>query len=645
MNTRVDGEELDRALVAMAPDALLVVDAHGLVVRANPSAARLFGRAATSLVGERIEVLIPDAAPFRHPQHAERYGHEPHTESPGFALIGRRRDGSTFPAEISLAALGEGEAVLVCVAVHDISDRVNLEASFEGILDAAPDAIVAVDRGGIIKIVNRNAEQLFGYDRAELIGENIERLVPERSREAHPGQRADYALDPRPRHLPSGMSLNALRKDGSEFPVDIALSSIETPDGLLISAAVRDMTERVDAEHERAVIVEGLHRAKLMQVQRLETVGQLAGGIAHDFNNQLAVILNYADFVHEKLPEGELRRDVEEIQKAATQAADLTRQLLIFSRREVTKQVLLNLNDVLTGVESMLRRSLGATVKVSMALAPDLPSILADPGQLEQVILNLAVNARDAMPDGGDLILETSEVELDDVYAEAFPTVLPGLYLRLAISDTGTGMTPAVLARAFEPLFTTKPAGQGTGLGLATVYGSVTQAGGHVRIHSEVGHGTHVSIDLPAINEPAALAKRPKPAAPAAGNGETVLMVEDDAAVLLAALRVLRASGYVVVARSNAADALLLLRERARRFDVLVTAVVLSDTSGVQLGRQALALRPELCILYLSGYSQEVVARQGAMEPGTILLQKPFTRAQLLDAMRQTITGERPSDA
>ena len=285
-------------------------------------------------------------------------------------------------------------------------------------------------------------------------------------------------------------------------------------------------------------------------------------------------------------------------------------------------------------------------MKVRTSLAPDLPSILADRGQLEQVILNLAVNARDAMPNGGELVLETSEIDLDDVYAEAFPTVIPGPYVRLAVSDNGVGMTPAVLARAFEPLFTTKAPGRGTGLGLATVYGTITQAGGHVRIHSEVGYGTHVSIDLPAIDQPAAQTERVRePAAPPIGHGERVLVVEDDAGVLLAALRVLRASGYSVVARSNAADALKLLRERLRQIDVLVTAVVLSDTSGVQLGREALALRPDLCVLYLSGYSQEVVARQGAIAPGSILLQKPFTRAHLLAAMRQTITGERPPDA
>lgn len=647
MSIRVDDEELDRALVAMAPDALLVVDARGLIVLANASAETLFGYGHAQLIDQPIDRLIPNATPFRHPHHIERYVAEPQDESPGIALLARRHDGSTFPAEVTVTTIDLGEAgALVCTAVRDISDRVTLEAQFASLLDATPDAIIAADRDGVIRIVNRNAELLFGFDRAELLGETVERLVPTLAREMHVVKRDAYALDPRPRRMASGRALSAVRKDGTEFPVDVALSSIETRDGPLISAAVRDMTERVDAEHERALIVEGLHRARLIQMQRLETVGQLAGGIAHDFNNQLAVILNYAEFVHEKLPDGELRHDVEEIQRAATHAADLTRQLLIFARREVTKQTLLDLNGVVGSIEDVLHKTIGPTVKVRTSLAPDLPSILADRGQLEQVILNLAVNARDAMPDGGELVVETSEIELDDVYAEAFPTVLPGRYVRLAISDTGTGMTPAVLARAFEPLFTTKPAGRGTGLGLATVYGTITQAGGHVRIHSEVGHGTHVSIDLPAVDQPASQTERVRePAAPPVGHGETVLVVEDDAGVLLAALRVLRASGYIVVARSNAADALKLLRERLRQIDVLVTSVVLSDTSGVQLGREALALRPDLCILYLSGYSQEVVARQGPMEPGSILLQKPFTRAHLLKAMHDTITGEREPDA
>ena len=647
MSTRVGDGGLQRALVEMAPDALLVVDAQGLIVLANPSAVSLFGYRDAQLIGERIDSLIPNAAPFRHPHHTERYVAEPQVESPGIALLARRRDGSTFPADVAVSTVDDDEGgVLVCTAVRDISDRVNLEAQFASLLDATPDAIVAVDRNGLIKVVNRNAELLFGFDRAELIGEKIERLVPLRARAAHPAQRDAYALDPRPRHMPSGIELMAVRKDGTEFPVDISLSSIETREGLLISAAVRDMTERVDAEHERALIVDGLHRARLIQMQRLETVGRLAGGIAHDFNNQLAVILNYADFVHEKLPDGDLRHDVEEIQRAATHAADLTRQLLIFARREVTEHVLLEMNEVVAGIEEVLRRTLGVTVKVRTVLAPGLPSIRADRGQLEQVILNLAVNAQDAMPDGGELVLETCEIELDDVYAEAFPTVLPGRYVRLAVSDNGTGMTPEVLARAFEPLFTTKPAGRGTGLGLATTYGTVTQAGGHARIYSELGHGTLVEVDLPATDEPAAEAERVSaPAVPAVGRGETVLIVEDDAAVLLAALRVLRANGYIAVARSNAADALRLLREGWRHIDVLMTDVVLADMSGVQLGREAVALRPGLRVLYVSGYSQEVIARQGAMEPGSILLQKPFTRAHLLRAMRQTITGERPPRA
>src|SRR5258708_7096319 len=313
-----------------------------------------------------------------------------------------------------------------------------------------------------------------------------------------------------------GEALNrsAVRKDGTEFPVDIALSSIETSEGLLVSAAIRDITARIAAERERQLITEELHAARLRQGQRVETVGQLAGGIAHDFNSLLAVILNYADFLAERLPEGELREDVEQIQRAASRAADLTRQLLIFARREVVKPELLDLNAVVSGVEKLLRRTIGENVEFVAALAPDLPSVRADPGQLEQVFLNLAVNARDAMPRGGRLVLETTDVRLDDVYADAHRGVARGRFVRLTVSDTGTGMSSETAARAFEPFFTTKPAGHGTGLGLATVYGIVTQAGGNPPIYSQPGHGTIVSINLPAAPQPPAPPTHPPPPPP-----------------------------------------------------------------------------------------------------------------------------------
>jgi PAS domain S-box-containing protein len=511
------------------------------------------------------------------------------------------------------------------------------EGLYKALVDAAPDALIVVDATGAIRIANRQAENLFGYSLNELIGRSVDMLVPDAVRGIHPRHREGYVAHPQTRPMGAQLKLSARRKDGSTFPVDISLSSIATDEGLLVSAAVRDITERIEAERERQIITEELHQARLRQAQRLESVGQLAGGIAHDFNNLLAVILNYADFLGEQLPPGEMHDDVEQIQRAASRAADLTRQLLIFARREVVKPELLDLNAVVTGVEKLLRRTIGENVEFVTALAPGLPSVLADPGQLEQVFLNLAVNARDAMPGGGRLVVETADVTLDDVYADAHPGVTPGRYVRLSVSDTGVGMSRETAARAFEPFFTTKPAGQGTGLGLATVYGIVTQAGGNARIYSEPGRGTLVGIHLPAVDEPA-VAAAPRPDVPAAvSGGETILIVEDEPAVLLAAIRILGENGYTVLAQSSPAEALELLGNRDKRVDLLLTDVVMPGLSGIELARRARDARPGLRVVYMSGYSHEIISHQGAIPADSALVQKPFTRKELLRVLRETL--------
>jgi PAS domain S-box-containing protein len=416
-----------------------------------------------------------------------------------------------------------------------------------------------------------------------------------------------------------------------------------TKDGTLIDVDTTSIRLVYDGRDARLVVVDDLTERRklehqLQQSQRLETVGQLAGGIAHDFNNLLAVILNYAEFVSDELPDGPLRHDVEEIQRAATRAADLTRQLLIFARREATNPQVLDLNTVVQGVEDMLRRTLGEDVELTLKLAEHLPSVLADPGQIEQVFLNLTVNARDAMPQGGRVVVETSAVELDDEYAAGRPGVIPGRYVRLSVSDTGIGMSPDVLARALEPFFTTKGAGRGTGLGLATVYGIVTQSGGNIGMYSEPGLGTRISIHLPVVDE-AAVRLRPvtEPIVASEGDGRTVLLVEDESAVLLAAARILTGHGYKVLMRGDPLDALQVLGDAEKYLDVLVTDIVMPGISGIELGRRAKELRPELPILFMTGYSQEVVSHQGALPEGSSFLQKPFTRRDLLEAIAKTI--------
>jgi PAS domain S-box-containing protein len=378
-----------------------------------------------------------------------------------------------------------------------------------GLLEGAPDAMVCVDRSGRIALVNAQAERLFGYQRDELAGQPVEILVPEMARQAHRAHRDRYVADPQPRTMGSGTELSARRRDGSTFPAEISLSAIETDDGRLVIAAVRDVTERLELRAERERLRSQAGRDKLdrqlQESRRLESLGQLAGGVAHDFNNLLAVISNYAVFVSEEVARDgsqvdwqSVREDARQIQLAAGRAAELTHQLLAFARRDVVQPRLLDLNEVITRVEQLLIRTLGEHVILKTDLAPRLRAVLADPGQIEQVLVNLAVNARDAMPSGGKLVVQTSVTDVDECHAAGRVGLPPGQYACLKISDTGVGMSKEVIDHAFEPFFTTKPKGEATGLGLATVYGIVTQAGGYVQIYSELDIGTTVTILLPA---------------------------------------------------------------------------------------------------------------------------------------------------
>jgi PAS domain S-box-containing protein len=362
----------------------------------------------------------------------------------------------------------------------------------EQFLEFAPDAIVGIGRDGRVVLANAQTEVVFGYTREELLGQPVELLIPERFHAAHPHHRDGYFGDPRTRRMGAGLALFGRRKDGSEFPVEISLSGVDTEDGLIAAAAIRDVSERVNT----AAGKEG----QLNRLRRLESVGQLAGGIAHDFNNIIGVILNYTDFVAEELGEGSpILDDVAEIKRAAERAAALTRQLLIFSRREGVRPEVLDLNLVVAELDGQLRRALGERVELETRFAPERASVKADPGQIEQLLVNLALNARDAMPMGGRLLIETENVELDDLSGE-----LPvGAYVRLTVSDTGTGMTPEVAARALEPFFSTKAKIECTGLGLATVHGIVVEAGGSIGLASDPSVGTTVTMHLPAGSDAA----------------------------------------------------------------------------------------------------------------------------------------------
>ena len=489
-----------------------------------------------------------------------------------------------------------------------------------GLLQAAPDAILVMEDDGRIVLINDRAEQLCGFDRDELLGKNIDALVTEDARMMPPARRQRLE-EGRPGPV-GAVTTTIRRRDGTEIPVESSVALVETPQGRLAVCVIRDLSERAHAEQEKARLRAEAH---LHRSQRLESLGQLAGGIAHDFNNMLGVIVNYANFVIEEAssPSPDLKAiaaDAKQVVRAGERGTDLTHQLLSFARREVVRPQVLDLNAAIYSVEEMLRRSLGEHINLLVRAEPGLPAVVCDPGQIEQMLVSLAVNARDAMPGGGDLVIDTGRC---------------GDQVRLRVSDSGSGMSPEVLERAFEPFFTTKGSG-GTGLGLATVYGTVTQAGGEVTLASSVGLGTTVTVLLPASSDFSDISPS-SDFSPIGGRGETLLVVEDEAALREVAGRILSGAGYHVLAAECGATALELAARHEGVIDLLVSDVVMPGMLGKELADRLTGVRPDTRVLYMSGYAQPVLHSQGTLDPGVSLLEKPFTAGDLLAAVRRRL--------
>src|SRR5881296_3818073 len=404
--------------------------------------------------------------------------------------------------------------------------------------------------------------------------------------------------------------------------------------------ALASMASAVAVGIERKRAEEALRQseARLRQAQKMEAVGRLAGGVAHDFNNLLTVITSYSDLLLEDLgPADPKRDDVQQIRKAAEGAAALTRQLLAFSRQQVLQPKALDLKATVAGTEKLLKRLIGEDIQLTTVLARDLGVVKADPGQIEQIIINLAVNARDAMPTGGRLTIEVANVDMDETYVRGHAPAGPGRYVMLALSDTGIGMDQQTKARIFEPFFTTKAPGKGTGLGLATVYGIVKQSGGFIWVYSEPGHGTSFKIYLPRVDEPVSPAGAPAPQV--VGGSETVLVVEDVAAVRAVTRQMLERQRYCVLEAANGATALSLARQHQSAIHLLVTDVVMPEVSGRELADQLVQLRPDMRVLFMSGYTDDAVVRHGILQEGIAYLQKPFTPDTLARKVRAVLDG------
>jgi PAS domain S-box-containing protein len=620
------GEERYRRLVEGLPEAVFI-NADDRVAYCNPACVALFGAAdATALLGKSPLDLF---APEYHDAIRARVRDMQETGAPVSGLDERivRLDGRTAPVHVVAIPIVDGGRSAILVCLRDLSERERTLGLLRTVLGSVGDAILTIDAAGRVESANPATERLFGYSEAELVGQNVRALMPEPDRGRHDGYIANYLRSGEAKVIGIGREVDGRRKDGTTFPVELTVTEFKLDGERRFTGVLRDITARRRLEDQ------------YRQAQKMEAIGRLAGGVAHDFNNLLTVINGYTDLLLFELPPGEPRRaHVAAVREAGERAAALTAQLLAFSRKALVTPKVFDLKDVAAQSEKLLRRLIGEDVVLTLVLHPARCPVKADPNQVDQVIMNLAVNARDAMPTGGRLTLEVRPVAVPGgPPAAAEAGLRPGRYVELAVADTGCGMTPEVQARIFEPFFTTKGEGQGTGLGLATVFGIVQQAGGHVSVESAVGRGTTFRILLPEVPVAAAEAE---PVRPFAARGtEVVLLVEDDAAVRQLSRLALETQGYRVVAAGSGREALDLLQVQPGGIDLMVTDVVMPEMSGRELADAVRAARPGTKVLFVSGYTDDAVVRHGVRNATDAFLQKPFTPLGLARKVRAVLDG------
>ena len=637
--TSRESEARYRGLLEAAPDAMVVVNGAGDIVLLNLQAEKQFGYHRDELVGQQVKNIIPEGFAERLIADDLRSAADALAQQigTGIELVGRRKDGTQFPIEIMLSPLESADGILVTAAIRNISVRkeaeehlAQMEGRYRGLLEAAPDAMVVVNGAGEIVLLNLQAEKQFGYHRDELVGQPVKNIIPEGFAERLIADDLRSAADALAQQIGTGIELVGRRKDGTEFPIEIMLSPLESADGILVTAAIRNISVRKEAE------------SQLLQAQKLESIGRLAGGIAHDFNNMLFVIHGYAELLTDDLASTNRARldpdsallSVNAISQAAERAATLTAQLLAFSRQQVISPSVLDLNAAIDGLEPMVRQLIGENMRLVVKLDHDAGYIRGDAGQLDQILVNLVVNARDAMPDGGTVTIETENVLVDEPYAIAHFDVRPGPYVLLSVTDTGVGMDRVTREHIFEPFFTTKELGKGTGLGLATTYGIVRQAGGHIWVYSEPGIGSSFKLHFPRVDAAVTTELPTIAATPAVGAG-TVLVVEDERVVRDMTTQLLTRSGYEVIAVAGGAEAMIRLVGLDEPIDVLITDVVMPNMSGIELAEWTMDRYPYVGVVLLSGYTAETLNLERVTARGATFVPKPVTSGQLLVAVQQ----------
>jgi len=630
-DAQCENERYVRTILEATAEGFWILDREGRIVEVNDAYCAMSGYARNELVGTSVRRLDPDET---HEETAARMDRIVASGAEVFEKRHRRKDGSRFPVEVSVSFLRERGGRFVCFC-RDLSGRQRREdriALLGRMLDAAPASITIHDTQGRFLFANRQTAWLHGYqDEVEFLTVNLHDLdVPEsRIRLAERFRRIFEEGEAR-------FEAAHYRKDGSTFPLEVLAKAIDFDGRPAVLSIATDITERKRVQEEQEKL-----RAQLSQAQKMESVGRLAGGVAHDFNNMLGVILGRLEMAMKHAdPSHPLHAHLEEIRKAAARSADLTRQLLAFARKQTIAPKVLDLNETVTGMLKMVQRLIGENIELVWKPGRKLWPVKMDPSQIDQILANLCVNARDAIAEVGRLTIQTGNVASSQIFREAPADFPSGEYVWLKVSDTGCGMDEKTLARLYEPFFTTKEKGKGTGLGLATVYGIVRQNKGLIVADSEPGRGTTFRIYLPRHPDETKESPESEGGAPVAGGCETVLLVEDEAAILEMTALMLEGLGYTVLKAGAPGEALRLAQAHSGTVDLLLTDVVMPEMNGRDLARSLLSVHPGIKPLFMSGYTADVISHHGVLDKDVRYVQKPFSMKELAAAVREALEDE-----